>query len=176
MGDSEWRGAWLCRCVFVSSFHVLYPNACGDCCQSSPATCWLTGSQEKGWPLGCLAKGRAPAGSHFCLFETQTWLKRRKEKKCSLLMYKSVLISTLFIVSVFKFCSWMLKWWRQQMNRKTKAVCKVCKYESEFVHTRQLHTHRTGNCICKLAFGLCNKLLSITPSFYWLWSRGNNGD
>lgn len=45
-----------------------------------------------------------------------------------------------------------------------------------FVHTRQLHTHRTGNCICKLAFGLCNKLLSITRSPYSLWSRGDNGD
>lgn len=45
-----------------------------------------------------------------------------------------------------------------------------------FVHTRQLHTHRTGNCICKLAFGLCNKLLSITPSFFSLGSRGGGGD
>lgn len=45
-----------------------------------------------------------------------------------------------------------------------------------FVHTRQLHTHRTGNCICKLAFGLCNKLLSITSSFYSLGSRGDDGN
>lgn len=138
----------------------------------------LLGSQEKGWPLGCLSRA-SPRAAYLqvlfslCLFGTQTWLKRRKEKKnSSLVMYKSVSIPNPFYCFVFKSCSSKLKRWRQQMNGKTKLYAKSVNMKVGFVHTRQLHTHRTGNCLCKLAFGLCNKLLSITPSFYPLWSRG----
>lgn len=75
--------------LWFSSFHVLYLNRSDDFHpvvgdpSIIPSHMLLLGSQEKGWPLGCLS--RASLGPHLqvlfsvCLFETQTGLKRLKE-------------------------------------------------------------------------------------------------
>lgn len=51
-----------------------------------PCQMLLLGSQEKGWPLGCLSRVLlGPCVLTFCLLWTQTWLKRQEKEICLLL-------------------------------------------------------------------------------------------
>lgn len=61
----------MCRCFLLLLCHVLYPNGCDDSHQSSSAAL-LLGSQENGWPLGCLAKESPRAANLQFLVGTQT--------------------------------------------------------------------------------------------------------